>query len=386
MNYSSFESHYESKKKPDTLSPLQLPARNSSHPTHVFNMAPKRVVRALEDYTAQYAGELSFRKGDFFFVINDDQNSHFEVINPAEKSRGIVPSYLFNQLSNTVEPAHSEQNNDYYDERQAKQTYSNGSYHDDKYYNQNSRSAETSPRSPTTPIIYNKRNTPQTIIKTNVQSVDLKPDGQYWFTVEVTRSDNMRHLLTRKYDDFWILQISLLNFFPIESGRKGRPRTIPFLPPPEKNLSATLAQKRRAQLDVYIQELMSLRKNIKESAPMKRFLMPKQHDVETSLEVEFDQSVTLMDLISGYGESSDVKITLALTNGELINWECPDTVSYNELMYACEDHLGVAIPGLGYMDETSTLLELHGDDDLQLLVKTNTDKLVFYIYDPNYEN
>ncbi|KAJ3106599.1 bud emergence protein 1 [Phlyctochytrium planicorne] len=69
--------------------------RGSSHPTGVFQLPPKRVVRAIADYDAQAGNELSFSKGDFFFVMVEDNPSFYEVINPMHRHRGQVPRHLF---------------------------------------------------------------------------------------------------------------------------------------------------------------------------------------------------------------------------------------------------------------------------------------------------
>lgn len=61
--------------------------------------APKKIIKALYDYQAQRAHELSFARGDFFHVIgreNDEQ--WFEACNPATNSRGIVPVSYFQVL------------------------------------------------------------------------------------------------------------------------------------------------------------------------------------------------------------------------------------------------------------------------------------------------
>jgi hypothetical protein len=48
--------------------PIINPTRSSSHPSSIFNMPPKKVVKASCDYTARAAGELSFKMGDFFCI------------------------------------------------------------------------------------------------------------------------------------------------------------------------------------------------------------------------------------------------------------------------------------------------------------------------------
>ncbi|KAJ3574583.1 hypothetical protein NPX13_g4311 [Xylaria arbuscula] len=64
---------------------------------------PKKVIRALYDYEAQSAQELSFSRGDFFHVIGrEDDNDWYEACNPAlPDARGLVPVSFFQALGRT---------------------------------------------------------------------------------------------------------------------------------------------------------------------------------------------------------------------------------------------------------------------------------------------
>lgn len=70
--------------------------RGSSHTNDddLYNLPPKKIVKAIKPYYAQRAHELSFSTGDFFFVINEF-DAMFEVVNPAARQRGLVPSSYF---------------------------------------------------------------------------------------------------------------------------------------------------------------------------------------------------------------------------------------------------------------------------------------------------
>lgn len=66
--------------------------------------SPKKVIKALYDYIPQGPGELPFKQGDFFHVINDDQerigqseelNGWYEATNPMTNARGMVPVLYF---------------------------------------------------------------------------------------------------------------------------------------------------------------------------------------------------------------------------------------------------------------------------------------------------
>ncbi|KAI1820210.1 hypothetical protein F4861DRAFT_78796 [Xylaria intraflava] len=64
---------------------------------------PKKVIRALYDYEAQSAQELSFSRGDFFHVVGrEDSNDWYEACNPAlPDARGLVPVAFFQALGRT---------------------------------------------------------------------------------------------------------------------------------------------------------------------------------------------------------------------------------------------------------------------------------------------
>lgn len=155
------------------------------------------------------------------------------------------------------------------------------------------------------------------------------------------------------------------------------------MPEPVRDLNQTLAQKRRVQLDTYLQEVWKLKKNIRSSSPMKRFLLKQTGDIETSIgELGFDSSDTLLDLITEYDQSGVVKFKLCLsaTTEDYVAWRDTDTISYSQFMDECCVRASRSfIPGLAYKDETSTLIRLMGDEDLRLLTRTNAEKLIFYI-------
>ncbi|KUI68125.1 Protein scd2/ral3 [Cytospora mali] len=64
---------------------------------------PKKVIRALYDYDARSAQELSFSRGDFFHVISRENDSDwYEACNPAlPDARGLVPVSYFKALGRT---------------------------------------------------------------------------------------------------------------------------------------------------------------------------------------------------------------------------------------------------------------------------------------------
>ena len=78
--------------------PMLLPA--VSKPASAI-LPPQKVIRATADYRPQAPQELSFKKGDFFYVIKDvnDQGSWYEAHNPVSGARGLVPRALFEEFN-----------------------------------------------------------------------------------------------------------------------------------------------------------------------------------------------------------------------------------------------------------------------------------------------
>jgi bud emergence protein 1 len=58
---------------------------------------PKKVIKATDSYRSQAPQELSFLKGDFFYVTADPAPNEewYQVHNPSTGSRGVVPRNLF---------------------------------------------------------------------------------------------------------------------------------------------------------------------------------------------------------------------------------------------------------------------------------------------------
>ncbi|KAF9362360.1 bud emergence protein 1 [Mortierella sp. NVP85] len=60
---------------------------------------PRKVIKALYDYSSPQPEELSFSKGDFFHVVgNEDDEDWYEAYNPVTGARGYVPVTYFQVL------------------------------------------------------------------------------------------------------------------------------------------------------------------------------------------------------------------------------------------------------------------------------------------------
>lgn len=61
---------------------------------------PKKIIKAIYDYSAQGPGELSFSKGDFLYVVGHENDEEwFEAFDPPSNLQGMVPVTYFEVVS-----------------------------------------------------------------------------------------------------------------------------------------------------------------------------------------------------------------------------------------------------------------------------------------------
>jgi len=84
--------------------PLPLPAL-AKPPSGIS--PPQKVIRALSAYRSQAPQELSFQKGDFFYVLKDvdNQGAWYEAHNPVSGARGLVPRSMFEEFNKNPTPS-----------------------------------------------------------------------------------------------------------------------------------------------------------------------------------------------------------------------------------------------------------------------------------------
>jgi bud emergence protein 1 len=66
----------------------------------IATIPPKKIIRALYDYTSQGPGELGFKKSDFLYVVgHEDDEDWYEACDPPSNLRGMVPVSYFEVVS-----------------------------------------------------------------------------------------------------------------------------------------------------------------------------------------------------------------------------------------------------------------------------------------------
>ena len=92
----SLNGNRESSSRPQ----ISVPLPSVSKPPSAI-LPPQKVIRALSNYKSQAPQELSFAKGDFFYVLRDADMSGawYEAHNPVSGARGLVPKALFEEFN-----------------------------------------------------------------------------------------------------------------------------------------------------------------------------------------------------------------------------------------------------------------------------------------------
>ncbi|SCU88074.1 LAFA_0E10572g1_1 [Lachancea sp. 'fantastica'] len=102
-----------------------------------------------------------------------------------------------------------------------------------------------------------------TIAHASVDSFSLEGD-KFWFNVVCEMSDGRARTLKRYYEDFYDLQVKLLDAFPAEAGKlrdvRGQwtKRIMPYIPGPVPYVTDSITKKRKDDLNKYVRELIGL--------------------------------------------------------------------------------------------------------------------------------
>lgn len=96
------------------------------------------------------------------------------------------------------------------------------------------------------------------VVEASVDSYQLD-NGRYQYLVIARLSNGKFRHLYRFYQDFYDLQVKLLELFPYEAGKiENLKRIIPSIPGPLINVNDSISKLRREKLDYYLRNLISL--------------------------------------------------------------------------------------------------------------------------------
>lgn len=127
-----------------------------------------------------------------------------------------------------------------------------------------------------------------------VNSFSLEGE-KYWFNVVCELSNGHNCTLKRYYEDFYDLQVKLLDSFPAEAGKlrdsRGQwtERIVPYIPGPVPYVTDTITKKRRDDLDTYVKDLIALPPHISRSELVKSLFTIRRNGFDR----EFTQDTTM---------------------------------------------------------------------------------------------
>lgn len=375
-------------------------------------MAPLKIIKASASYQGARRGELSFEKGDFFYVIHDKvENEMYEVMNPVEKTRGVVHYRYFRNVAKNATEERREMNGG---EMRNVEEYMNGlpspeaggnsrnlppqdldhrrvkdnTWTDDEsdfsqrpsldahdafndYYEDEQYDA---PPPQTSAKINNQiQKDPNGLSSCLVQSCFLNKK-KWTFTIHAKYVSGKLDIIRRSYDDIWALQVTLLSRFPEHSGHRGMPRLIPFLTPPQPGMSH---EETKIEMNRYFAEHDNLPANIQTSSYYTSFFTAKIGDLANT-SMSSDVGDCLLSLLDDIQPPSDLTIKLVLGQ-DIVAWREPaGYITYDDLFYEAEERLGCGFERLLYCDETNDMVPLYGDEDLRLLVSSSPN-LKFFV-------
>lgn len=116
----------------------------------------------------------------------------------------------------------------------------------------------------------------------SVDSYTLEGE-RYWFKIKCLLTTGNTRELKRYYNDFYDLQVKLLDTFPAEAGKlrdsngKWVKRILPYIPGPVPYVTESITKKRCDDLDVYLKKLIELPEYISNSNMVQELFMMKDN-------------------------------------------------------------------------------------------------------------
>lgn len=313
----------------------------------LFKLFPKKIIRALDSYTAVSKSEISYKKGDFFFVVSENENYYF-VTNPSTKTKGYVSKFSFEQ----VDTFHKPKNN-------------------------LSPIAETKDSQ----LINSQNPLTDRIMTASVTEEIITRNTHNTFPIEVTKIDGTVAVLRRSYNDICELQKSLLEYFPEDAGTNTKERILPFLPSFDSIFNHSKKTPRHI-INCYLQLLTKLPNYIQFSEPFEKFFTIHKDDILSSIYV-----VSKLNFFNSEEEDDDdqlikVKVIAENKHGEVekinIIRMSPRT-NYKKLLDIIEERFNTSFNNIYYPNENNEKVKLFGDEDLKLYFNSNNFSYVLWL-------
>ena len=315
---------------------------------------PKKIIKAIAAYLHKQTGEISFLKGDYFYVVNELADK-YEVVNPLTKVHGVVPSDYFETVDNRAILSGR---------------LNNGSNH--------------SLTSPSKAFANNFNDSHRTVVPVSndvcfvsVEKVDYI-NARWVFTLFVQHRDNSSFILFRSLSDLWKVHISMLTQFTEEAGFGRSPRIIPFLESPNRPIPAEKINERKQNLNAYLKELLKVPQYIFMQPYIKSIFVMRAGDIPAPRNAQFDASEVLLDMMESSEMQDFISIRLHL-QADVIGWKAPLNVTLNEALDRARSRVRNQIDKLYYKSETNAILPLKEDSELNLMIRTLGKTIHLYL-------
>ncbi|KAL6625155.1 hypothetical protein U3516DRAFT_892540 [Neocallimastix sp. 'constans'] len=324
----------------------------------LFRLLPKKIIRAIDSYTAQNkTTEISYKKGDFFFVISENDSYYF-VTNPSTKQSGYVSKYSFEQVD------HFSKSN----------------------VIKNNRKILSPVETKECPFLVKE----QTAINDRIMTACITEDiitrnSQEKFPIEISKIDGTVALLYRSYNDICELHRSLLEYFPEDAGNSRQERILPFLPTLDAIFNHP-SKSPREILSTYLQYLTKLPNYIQFSYPFDEFFNLRKDDIHSSIYVcsplNFFENNKNHYHHRQQGHST-LKVKLIIEDDEKNHQEVsmirvdPD-IGYFDLFDMIEERFNKTFTNIYYQNETGARIKIFGEHDLNLFFNSNNLSYVLW--------
>jgi len=324
----------------------------------LFKLLPRKIVKALDSYTAQNRStEISYSKGDFFFVISENDTYYF-VTNPSTKQSGYVSKFSFEQVDHFSKQPPS--------------------------FGKAKASGKLSPIVEDDDFKFVKERTGinDRIMTACVNDDILIRNTQYKFQIEITKIDGTVAVLNRSYNDICELHRSLLEYFPEDAGTNRQERILPFLPSFDTIFNHPSRSPRQI-ISYYLQQLTKLPNYIQFSYPFDEFFRRRKEDILSSMAVVshlsfFEDSE---DLLSDLHSTLKVKFIIEdmKTGGQEVNSLRVDPdIDYFDLFDMLEERFDRTFSNIFYKNEMGEKVKVFGDGDLKLFFNSNNLSFVLW--------
>ena len=353
---------------------LTIPSRTTSHPSHLFSLAPKLVIKATHSSSSYSPADspafLPYSQGSFYYVLDErPATKEYEVMDPVSRNRGLVPKPHFVVVaeSSSAPPALTPSSSPL-------QSLTNPpplSYTPPA--DEISKEMETEGEAST----FSK-----TLLSIDVPIVSLDAVESKWkYTLHLTLVSGKTRILHRTFAQFTSLHLHLLSQFPHYAGYYSSPRILPYLPP-QRALDEDGVKVVRVILAFYLDALLfTCPPALASCRAIQDFLkVAGTGDLETDMSLSFsaayDSSAALLDLISHVSSTSQSQATacplvsVRFELGELVySWTMPANTTYAELRDEIGDQLGFDdFEDVLYRDEAGEMIIIYGDEDLRPLL------------------